>query len=152
MIQILNLDSRWAIAYGPSLVQVSSAGIQACCRPRDIQQCLSTYHADGSTNMKFSKFFVVFMHQGVLTAVGDWYVFRLSLRLTRNLQIATWALVLQLCSWFNFYCLVRTYSSSLETVLQVISLYYWCSISSAPKRQKSEDEEIKVERRELPDR
>lgn len=92
------------------------------------------------------------MHQGVITAFGDLYMFRLSLRLTRSHQIATWALILQLCSWFNYYCLVRTYSSSLETVLQVIALYYWCSMASAPKRPKSEDLDVKVEGRELPGR
>lgn len=31
----------------------------------------------------------------------------------------------QLTNWFMFYCITRTLSNSLETVLTVISLYYW---------------------------
>ena len=31
----------------------------------------------------------------------------------------------QLASWFNAYCLVRTYSNSFEGTLTVIGVYYW---------------------------
>lgn len=38
---------------------------------------------------------------------------------------ATWALFCQLVCWFNFYCLVRPFSNSLETVFTVLAFLYW---------------------------
>ena len=35
----------------------------------------------------------------------------------------------QVISWFNFYCLVRTFSNSLETSLTAAALYYWVRAS-----------------------
>lgn len=38
----------------------------------------------------------------------------------------TWSqLFSQLTNWFMFFCLTRTLSNSLETVLTIVSLYYW---------------------------
>ena len=31
----------------------------------------------------------------------------------------------QLTTWFNFYCLVRTFSNSMEATLSAVALYYW---------------------------
>ena len=43
-----------------------------------------------------------------------------------------WALFCQLASWFNGYCLVRTYSNSFEALCTVAGVYYWlCSFSSS---------------------
>lgn len=40
----------------------------------------------------------------------------------------------QLTNWFMFYCLTRTLSNSLETVLTLVSLYYWpCMRPSSSK-------------------
>lgn len=40
----------------------------------------------------------------------------------------------QLTNWFMFFCITRTLSNSLETVLTVVSLYYWpCIRPSASK-------------------
>lgn len=36
-----------------------------------------------------------------------------------------WSLLCQLASWFNAYCLVRTYSNSLEALCTVLGVYYW---------------------------
>jgi len=36
-----------------------------------------------------------------------------------------WALLCQLTSWFNAYCLVRTYSNSFEALCTVVGVYYW---------------------------
>lgn len=38
-----------------------------------------------------------------------------------------WTLLCQLASWFNAYCLVRTYSNSFETLCTVMGVYYWLS-------------------------
>ena len=36
-----------------------------------------------------------------------------------------WALACQLAAWFNAYCLVRTYSSSLEACCVAVGAYHW---------------------------
>lgn len=36
-----------------------------------------------------------------------------------------WCLVCQLASWFNGYCLVRTYSNCMEALLTTAGVYYW---------------------------
>src|SRR5690554_6874181 len=41
-----------------------------------------------------------------------------------NMSLTT-KLVCQLFNWFMFYCLVRTFSNSLETVFTMVALYYW---------------------------
>ena len=47
------------------------------------------------------------------------------------LAMYRWALLCQLASWFNGYCLVRTYSNSFEALCTVAGVYYWlCSFSS----------------------
>ena len=38
---------------------------------------------------------------------------------------AAWALFLHLVCWFNFFCLVRTFSNSVETMLTVLALASW---------------------------
>ncbi|KAJ9540669.1 hypothetical protein OSB04_027175 [Centaurea solstitialis] len=62
--------------------------------------------------------------QSILSAFGDLYMFKLSHVLYGG-HVAQWALFSQLTNWFMFYCITRTLSNSLETVLTVISLYYW---------------------------
>lgn len=39
----------------------------------------------------------------------------------------------QLANWFMFYCFTRTLSNSLETVLTVVSLYFWPCMRSSNK-------------------
>lgn len=62
--------------------------------------------------------------QSFLSAFGDLYMFKLSHVLYGG-HVAQWALFSQLTNWFMFYCITRTLSNSLETVLAIISLYYW---------------------------
>ena len=63
------------------------------------------------------------MH-GIVAAVGDFYVYRLSLRLSGP-GVALWTLLCQLTSWFLFYASTRTLSNSMETVLTAIGLFYY---------------------------
>ena len=63
--------------------------------------------------------------QGLLAGVCDIYIYKLALKLFSNKDIANFALFCSICSWFHFYCLVRTFSNSVEAVLTVVSLYYW---------------------------
>ncbi|MED6133352.1 Mannosyltransferase aptg1 [Stylosanthes scabra] len=69
--------------------------------------------------------------QSVFAAVGDLYSYKLSAVLFDH-YVAKWALFSQLANWFMFYCSVRTLSNSLETVLTIVSLYFWpCMTSSS---------------------
>ncbi|GMN24606.1 hypothetical protein TIFTF001_049160 [Ficus carica] len=58
--------------------------------------------------------------QSIFSAVGDLYLYKLSVLLFGH-QVAKWALT----NWFMFFCIARTLSNSMETVLTLVSLYYW---------------------------
>lgn len=62
--------------------------------------------------------------QSIFSAVGDFYLYKLSSALFGD-YVAKWALFSQLTNWFVFFCFNRTLSNSLETVLTLVSLYYW---------------------------
>lgn len=62
--------------------------------------------------------------QSVFAAVGDLYVYKLS-RLLFGQHVSRWALFCQLTNWFMFFCITRTLSNTLETVLTIMSLYHW---------------------------
>lgn len=62
--------------------------------------------------------------QGVMAGVCDYYTFGLALR-AFGAAAAGWALLFQVLSWFNFYCLVRPYSNSAEAVLATAALFHW---------------------------
>ncbi|KAM5554037.1 mannosyltransferase APTG1-like [Rosa sericea] len=64
------------------------------------------------------------LFQSLFSAFGDLYLYKLSVILFGD-QVAKWALFSQLTNWFMFFCLTRTLSNSLETVLTIVSLYYW---------------------------
>lgn len=64
------------------------------------------------------------MLQSIVSAFGDFYLFKLS-HVLYGSHVAKWALFAQLTNWFMFYCITRTLSNSFETVLTVVSLYYW---------------------------
>eukprot|EP00435_Cladocopium_sp_Y103_P069829 s532_g34.t1 len=53
--------------------------------------------------------------QGALASLADWAVYRSADRL--GSPLTSWALSVQLTSWFQLYALPRTFSSSLEAVL-----------------------------------
>ncbi|CAA7407566.1 unnamed protein product [Spirodela intermedia] len=73
--------------------------------------------------------------QSVFASFGDLFTYKLSYVLF-NKHVAQWALFSQLTCWFMFFCITRTLSNSLETVLTSISLFYWlCNESSSKKAQ-----------------
>ncbi|CAM9552462.1 unnamed protein product, partial [Discosporangium mesarthrocarpum] len=84
LLSILGLDTNWAVAHSPKLVQ------------------------------------------GLLAGTGDYCTFGLALQALETEEGASWALLFQLASWFNFYCLVRPYSNSAEACLATAALYFWC--------------------------
>uniref|UniRef100_A0A0D9YL87 Mannosyltransferase n=1 Tax=Oryza glumipatula TaxID=40148 RepID=A0A0D9YL87_9ORYZ len=58
--------------------------------------------------------------QAVFASFGDLYLYKLS-KLIFNNHVAQWALV----NWFMLFCITRTLSNSMETVLTITGLYYW---------------------------
>ncbi|XP_055822992.1 mannosyltransferase APTG1 isoform X2 [Solanum dulcamara] len=71
--------------------------------------------------------------QSIFSAFGDLYLFKLSQEIFGD-RVAKFALFSQLTNWFMFFCITRTLSNSLETVLTLVSLYYWpCIRPSASK-------------------
>ncbi|PKA55335.1 Dol-P-Man:Man(7)GlcNAc(2)-PP-Dol alpha-1,6-mannosyltransferase [Apostasia shenzhenica] len=65
--------------------------------------------------------------QSLISSVGDVYLYKLSS------LIFDGQLFSHLSNWFMFFCIPRTLSNSLETVLSVMGLYYWISFLGAPK-------------------
>ncbi|EXB94916.1 GPI mannosyltransferase 3 [Morus notabilis] len=72
------------------------------------------------------------LFQSLFSAVGDLYLYKLSVLLFGN-RVAKWALT----NWFMFFCTTRTLSNSMETVLTLVSLYYWPCLQSSPKKLTS---------------
>ncbi|KAJ3693913.1 hypothetical protein LUZ60_009393 [Juncus effusus] len=73
--------------------------------------------------------------QSVFASFGDLYLYKLS-KLIFNKNVANWTLFCQMVNWFMFFCITRTLSNSLETVLTTIGLFYWFyAISSSEKSE-----------------
>lgn len=63
--------------------------------------------------------------QGVVCAIGEWYLYKFAYSLTKNEIIARGTLFLSVISAFNWFCLTRTFSNSLELTLITASLSHW---------------------------
>lgn len=70
--------------------------------------------------------------QSVFSALGDLYLYKLSDALYGK-HVAAWSLFCQLANWFLFFCMNRTFSNCLETVLTIMGLYYWPCIRDPSK-------------------
>mmetsp|Transcript_4377 Transcript_4377/g.10830 ORF Transcript_4377/g.10830 Transcript_4377/m.10830 type:complete len:548 (+) Transcript_4377:133-1776(+) len=71
----------------------------------------------------FLKILLPKLVQAAVAALTDLYVFALA-RLLHSQPQALYALLCHLCLWFNSYCLVRTFSNSLESCLVVMALFF----------------------------
>lgn len=71
--------------------------------------------------------------QAVFAASGDYYLYRLA-RHYWGEHAARWAIFCQLSNWFTFFCMVRTFSNCLETVLTLAALFYWLTGKEASNR------------------
>lgn len=69
--------------------------------------------------------------QGAMAGLCDYCTFGLALRAFGSVA-AGWALLFQVLSWFNFYCLVRPYSNSAEAVLATAALFHWAPYFLSP--------------------
>ncbi|KAI8811203.1 Alg9-like mannosyltransferase family-domain-containing protein [Cladochytrium replicatum] len=74
--------------------------------------------------------------QAFFASLTDCYTFMVASRYF-GVGPARWSLISSLLSWFNFFCGVRTFSNTLETMFTVIALYYWPLPESNPNNQIS---------------
>ena len=81
-LSFASLDTRFAVAYGPRVVQ------------------------------------------GAFVTIADVYTYKLAALLCGK-RVAAYTLGVQVVSWFYFYCTIRTYSNSLETVALVVAMFLW---------------------------
>ena len=64
--------------------------------------------------------------QAYFAALGDFYTVKLGNQMF-GFETGSWTMFSVLCNWFNFYCVGRTYSNSLEASLTMVALYFWPS-------------------------
>lgn len=64
------------------------------------------------------------LFQSIFAAAGDLFLYKFSDVVFGN-HVARWTLFSNFTNWFVFFCLTRTLANSLETVLTIVSLYYW---------------------------
>ncbi|KAI3709197.1 hypothetical protein L2E82_38956 [Cichorium intybus] len=120
--QALEVAHRITFGYG-HLTWEWTKGIRSYLHPMlfaVLYKLLSILHLDTPLSMIKAPRLL----QSVLSSFGDLYLFKFS-NVMYGGHVAKWALFGQLTNWFMFYCITRTLSNSLETVLTVISLYYW---------------------------
>ena len=83
-------------------------------------KCLALFGIDTA------KFLVVIPRvlQACFASCGDLFLYKLAAK-RFDVQTARWTLICYLISWFTLYCVTRTLTNSLETVLTTVALYYW---------------------------
>ena len=59
-----------------------------------------------------------------MAATIDWLTLKLARECTSE-TTSRWVLAAQLTNWFNFFCLCRTFSNCLETLLTTAALFLW---------------------------
>ncbi|CAA0836061.1 Alg9-like mannosyltransferase family [Striga hermonthica] len=137
--QALEVAHRIAFGYG-HLTWEWNKGIRSYLHPTlfaALYKVLALSHLDLSWFMIRAPRLL----QSVFSAIGDLYLYKYSKALFGD-NVAYWALFAQLTNWFMFFCITRTLSNSLETILTVGSLYYWpcmrpssCSVASVSRKR-----------------
>ncbi|KAM3259147.1 hypothetical protein ACQJBY_050751 [Aegilops geniculata] len=137
--QCLEVAHRIAFGYG-HLTWEWKRGLRSYLHPlifASLYKFLAFLHLDTPLFMVMAPRLL----QSVFAAFGDLYLYKLS-KLIFSEHVAQWTLFSQLVNWSMFFCITRTLSNSLETVLTVAGLYYWFiaiesskEISVIPKQQ-----------------
>ncbi|AQK67796.1 Alg9-like mannosyltransferase family [Zea mays] len=128
--QCLEVAHRVAFGYG-HLTWEWKRGLRSYLHPlifAALYKTLALLHLDTPWVMVMAPRLV----QSLFAAFGDLYLYKLS-KLIFNGQVAKWTLFSQLVNWFMFFCITRTLSNSLETVLTVAGLYYWFAAIESSK-------------------
>lgn len=61
---------------------------------------------------------------GFIAAIGEFYLYHLTLAKSNNKQLANWVLSLSLFSIWNWMCWTRSFANSLELTMTIVSLYW----------------------------
>ncbi|XP_042486674.1 mannosyltransferase APTG1 [Macadamia integrifolia] len=120
--QALEVSHRLVFGYG-HLTWEWKEGIRSYLHPMVfvlLYKVLAFFHLDTPWFMMKAPR----MLQSLFSSVGDFYLYKLS-RIIFGDRVARWTLFSQFTNWFMFFCFTRTLSNSLETVLMIVSLYYW---------------------------
>ncbi|KAL5199441.1 hypothetical protein ABZP36_020644 [Zizania latifolia] len=120
--QCLEVAHRIAFGYG-HLTWEWKRGLRSYLHPlifAALYKILALLHLDTPCFMVMAPRLL----QSVFASFGDLYLYKFS-KLIFNNHVALWTLFSQLVNWFMFFCITRTLSNSLETVLTVSGLYYW---------------------------
>jgi phosphatidylinositol glycan class B len=108
LLKGLHLDSTWAITRVPLLVQALAAAATDLYVVRLADTVLLPHAARQ------------------MPPVGQ----QGSAKEAQRAALRRWCLVCQLASWFNAYCLVRTYSNSLEALAAAAGAFHWLAAGS----------------------
>lgn len=106
------------------------AGIRTSLIPYLFQLIIRLASVLNIDHLLLGKVFMAF-----LASLGDVYTSQLANLITRGLpplerlKVSRVAWLLSLLSFFNWYCLTRPFSNSIETALVTVSLYHWHSKS-----------------------
>lgn len=104
LLKTLHLDSTWAVARAPLMVQAMAA---AATDVHVVRLAEFVPLPEAARQMPWDG------QQGG-TKEGS-----------QQAALRRWCLVCQLASWFNAYCLVRTYSNSLEALAAAAGAFHW---------------------------
>ncbi|KAI5414857.1 hypothetical protein KIW84_040350, partial [Lathyrus oleraceus] len=122
ILALLHLDTPWFMMRAPRLLQSVFSAVG------DLYLYKLSAVLFGDSVAKWAVSFVFFMFEVLVCCI---IVYR-EKHFTVTLTISQ--LFSQLSNWFMFYCFSRTLSNSLETVLTLVSLYFWpCMRTSSGK-------------------
>ncbi|KAH8933006.1 hypothetical protein BDL97_18G009300 [Sphagnum fallax] len=125
--QALEVAHRIAFGYG-HLTWEWQQGLRSYLHPllfAALYKLLTTLHLDTPWFMTKAPRLL----QSVFAAVGDVYLYKFS-RNNFGERVAQWTMFCQMFNWFTFFCIVRTFSNCLETVLTTMALFYWWPVQS----------------------
>lgn len=63
--------------------------------------------------------------QLVISAIGEYHIYSLLLKVTRNVKVSQYTLILSLTSCFNWFFITRTFANNLEMTLTVVALNWF---------------------------
>ena len=112
-LQVLRLDTNWAVAHAPQLMQAGCAAVT------DIYVYKLAFLLFGKPNARCGS-----------RVAGHFPNDRSPLMVFKPKVCCRWTLLCQLTNWFNAYCLVRTYSNSFEALCTILGVFYWLASNS----------------------
>lgn len=127
--QSLEVAHRMVFGYG-HLTWEWKEGIRSCIYPTAIAIIYKILHFINCDNVT-TVVIVPRLLQAVLTGIGNYYIYKLSI-LQHGHRTARWTAFCLLTSWFLFYCASRTLSNTAEAAIVSCGLYFfpWLKSSS----------------------